>query len=55
MEGTGSAGDKRDEISGLHVEKNGKAEKHIQGRIRKAAVAMKRTWHIGERLFKEEG
>ena len=39
---------------GYIVEKNGKAEKHIQERIRKAAVAMKRTWHIGERLFKED-
>ena len=39
---------------GYIMEKNGKAEKHIQKRIRKAAVAMKRTWHIGERLFKED-
>ena len=38
---------------GYIVEKNGKAEKHIKERIRKAAVAMKRMWHIGERLFKE--
>ena len=28
---------------GYIVEKNGKAEKYIQERIRKAAVAMKRT------------
>ena len=36
------------------VEENGKAEKYIQERIRKAAGAMKRTWHIGEKLFKED-
>ncbi|XP_043528367.1 uncharacterized protein LOC122538397 [Frieseomelitta varia] len=36
------------------MKKNGKVEKHIQKRIRKAVVAMKRTWHIGERLFKED-
>lgn len=39
---------------GYIVEKNGKAEKYIQERIRKAAVAMKRTWHTGEKLFKED-
>ena len=39
---------------GYTVEKNGKAVKHIQERIRKAAVAKKRTWHIGERLKKDK-
>ena len=39
---------------GYIVEKNGKAEKHIQERIRKAAVAKKRTWHVGERLKKDK-
>ena len=40
---------------GYVMEKNGKAEKHTRERMRKAAaVAMKRTWHIGERLFKED-
>ena len=39
---------------GYVMEKNGKAEKHTRERMRKAAaVAMKRTWHIGERLFNE--
>ena len=39
---------------GYIVEKNGKRVKHIQESIRKAAVAKKRTWHIGERLFKKD-
>ena len=39
---------------GYIMEENGKTEKHIQERIRKAAEAMKRTWHIGEKLFKED-
>lgn len=37
------------------VERNRKAEKHIHERVRKAAVAMKKTWHNEERLFRFKG
>lgn len=36
---------------GYIVEKNKKAEKHIQEKINKAAVVMKRTWHTGEKDY----
>jgi len=35
------------------LQKNGGAEKHIRERIRRATIAMKRTWSIGEKIFKE--
>lgn len=35
------------------MQKNGGAEKHIKKRIRKAMIAMKRTWGIGKRIFRE--
>lgn len=38
---------------GYILQKNGGAEKHIRERIRKATIAMKKTWSIGERIFKE--
>ena len=39
---------------GYTMQKNGGADKHIEERIRRATVAMKQTWSIGERLFKED-
>lgn len=36
------------------LQKNGGAEKHIKERLRRAMIAMKRTWSIGERIFKED-
>jgi len=36
------------------LQKNEGAEKHIRERIRRATIAMKRTWSIGERIFKED-
>lgn len=39
---------------GYTMQKNGGSEKHIEERIRRATIAMKQTWSIGERLFKED-
>lgn len=39
---------------GYIVQKNGGAEKHIIERKKKAMIAMKKTWSIGERIFKED-
>jgi len=38
---------------GYILQKNGGVEKHVTERIRRATIAMKQTWSIGERLFKE--
>lgn len=35
------------------MQKNGGAERHIRERIRKTMIAMKSTWSIGERIFRE--
>ncbi|XP_025998026.2 trichohyalin-like [Solenopsis invicta] len=39
---------------GYTLQKNGGAEKHTRERLRRATIAMKRTWSIGERIFKED-
>jgi len=39
---------------GYILQKNGGAEKQIRERMRRAMIAMKRTWSIGERIFKED-
>lgn len=39
---------------GYVMQKNGGSEKHIEERMRRAMIAMKHTWSIGERLFKED-
>lgn len=36
------------------MQKNGGAEKHIVERIRRATIAMKQTWSIEERLFRDD-
>ena len=36
------------------MQKNGLIEKTLQERKRKAVIAMKSAWSIGERIFKEE-
>ncbi|KMQ92546.1 hypothetical protein RF55_7448 [Lasius niger] len=36
------------------MQKNGGAEKHIVERLRRAMIAMKQTWSIGGRLFKDD-
>jgi len=36
------------------LQKNGGAENHMKDRLKKATIAMKRTWSIGERIFKED-
>ncbi|XP_067211780.1 uncharacterized protein [Linepithema humile] len=39
---------------GYIMQKNGGAEKHIMERIRRATIAMKMTWSIGERVFRDD-
>ncbi|XP_071572662.1 uncharacterized protein [Temnothorax nylanderi] len=39
---------------GYVMQKNGGSEKHIEDRMRRATIAMKQIWSIGERLFKED-
>lgn len=39
---------------GYILQKNGKAEKHINEKLRRAMVAMKMTWSIEERIFKDD-
>ena len=39
---------------GYMIQKNGGAERHVEDRIRRATIAMKQTWSIGERTFKED-
>lgn len=39
---------------GYILQKNGGDEKHIQGRKKRATVAMKKTWSIGERAFRSD-
>lgn len=36
------------------MQKNGGTEKHIVERMRRAMVAMKQTWSIGERIFADD-
>lgn len=38
---------------GYTMQKNG-AEEHIKERIRKTMIAMKMSWSIGERIFKDD-
>lgn len=39
---------------GYTMQKNGGQDRHIEERMRKAMTAIKQTWNIGERLFKED-
>ncbi|XP_043583307.1 uncharacterized protein LOC122568058 isoform X2 [Bombus pyrosoma] len=39
---------------GYILQKNGSDEKHIQDRKRRATIAMKKTWSVGERIFKQD-
>lgn len=39
---------------GYIIQKNDGAEKHIAERMRKAMVAMKQTWSIGEKIFADD-
>ena len=36
------------------LQKNGSDEKHIQDRKKRARMAMKKTWSVGERIFKQD-
>lgn len=36
------------------MQKNGGVEKHIKDRMRRAMIAMKMVWSIGERIFKDD-
>lgn len=33
------------------MQKNGGAEKHVIERFKRAMIAMKKTWSIGEKIF----
>jgi len=39
---------------GYIMQKNRGVKKHIEERLRRAVIAMKQTWSIGERLIKED-
>ena len=39
---------------GYILQKNGSGEKHIQDRKKRATIAMKKTWSVGERIFKQD-
>lgn len=39
---------------GYIVQRNGGAEKHITERLRRATIALKITWSLGERIFKKD-
>lgn len=46
-------GDKGIWYLGYTMQKNGKAGKHLEDRCRRAMIATKKTWHLGERLFRD--
>ncbi|XP_033358886.1 golgin subfamily A member 6-like protein 1 [Bombus vosnesenskii] len=39
---------------GYILQKNGSDKKHIQNRKKRATIAMKKTWNVGERIFKQD-
>lgn len=39
---------------GYIVQRNGGADKHIIERLRRATIALKITWSLGERIFKKD-
>lgn len=39
---------------GFVMQKNGRVEKYMKERIKRATVALKQTWSIGERLFRND-
>lgn len=39
---------------GYMMQKNGGSEKHLAERFKRASVAMKKTWSIGEKVFKDD-
>ncbi|XP_076482362.1 uncharacterized protein LOC143303987 [Bombus vancouverensis nearcticus] len=39
---------------GYILQKNGSHEKHIQDRKKRATIATKKTWSVGERIFKQD-
>ena len=39
---------------GYILQKNDSDEKHIQDRKNRATIAMKKTWSVGERIFKQD-
>lgn len=39
---------------GYIMQKNGRAEKQVMERFKRVMIAMKKTWSIGERLFKND-
>ena len=45
---------RRDKIPRVHTTENGSDEKHIQDRKKRTPIAMKKTWSMGERIFKQD-
>lgn len=41
----------RNKVFRYIMQKNGGAEKHVIERFKRAMIAMKKTWSIGERIF----
>ncbi|XP_011637362.1 trichohyalin-like [Pogonomyrmex barbatus] len=39
---------------GYIIQKNGRAERYLEERMKRAMIAMKQTWSIGEKLFKND-
>ncbi|XP_024224107.2 uncharacterized protein LOC112213008 [Bombus impatiens] len=39
---------------GYILQKSGSDEKHIQDRKKRVTIAMKKTWSVGERIFKQD-
>jgi len=59
MEVEGEGAEKVEEVKemkylGYIMQKNGGAEKHINERLRRATIAVRQIWSIGERMFKED-
>jgi len=57
--GNGSGMAKKVEVKEMRylwyiTQKNGRAEKHITERLRRATIAMKQMWNIREKMFKED-
>lgn len=38
---------------GVIMQKNGRTRKHVEDRLKRATVAMKKAWSVGERIFKD--
>lgn len=46
--------DKEIKYLGYMMQKNGGAEKQVMERLKRATIAMKKTWSIRERIFRDD-